>query len=117
VQLAETTLGEVMVNTDGRTLYLFTKDSGTTTACTGGCAQTWPALQAAGEPTAGKGVDASKLATASGQVAYGGRLLYLYSGDKAKGDVNGQGIGGVWFVVGPDGEPVKATPTTSGTSY
>jgi predicted lipoprotein with Yx(FWY)xxD motif len=100
--------GSILVNGQGRTLYLFEQDKGTTSACTGPCAQTWPALTAA-QPTAGTGADASKLGTANGQVAqqvtYGGHLLYTYSGDAAPGDVKGVGIPG-WYPVNPSGAKV-----------
>ena len=101
--------GAILVDGKGRTLYLFEKDKGTTSACTGACAQVWPAFTAGATPTAGSGVDGSKLATADGQVAqqvtYGGHLLYSYSGDAAAGDVKGIGIPG-WYPVGPSGAKV-----------
>lgn len=100
--------GSILVDGQGRTLYLFEQDKGTTSACTGACAQVWPALTAAA-PTAGTGADASLLGTASGQVAqqvtYAGHLLYTYSGDAAPGDVKGVGIPG-WYPVNPSGAKV-----------
>jgi predicted lipoprotein with Yx(FWY)xxD motif len=100
--------GSILVDGQGRTLYLFENDKGTTSACTGACAQVWPALTAAA-PTAGTGADASLLGTASGQVAqqvtYAGHLLYTYSGDAAPGDVKGVGIPG-WYPVSPSGAKV-----------
>jgi predicted lipoprotein with Yx(FWY)xxD motif len=100
--------GSILVDGQGRTLYLFEQDKGTTSACTGACAQVWPALTAAA-PTAGTGADASLLGTASGQVTqqvtYGGHLLYTYSGDAAPGDVKGVGIPG-WYPVNPSGAKV-----------
>ena len=81
VALAEVgDVGEALVGPDGRTLYLFEMDSGTTSACTAGCADVWPALAADGEPVGGEGVDSSLLSTEDGQVpnhvAYNGHLLY-----------------------------------------
>jgi predicted lipoprotein with Yx(FWY)xxD motif len=116
--------GTILVDGRGRTLYLFEKDNGTTSACTGACAQVWPALTAAAQPAAGSGVDASKLSTADGQlarqVAYAGHLLYSYSGDSAAGDVKGVGIPG-WYPVSPSGAKVdkdesspSSTSSTSG---
>ena len=102
-------LGKVLVNEDGLTLYLFTNDTGTKSTCTGSCAATWPALTTDGQPVAGSGADDSKLGTTGSggdqQVTYDGHPLYLYSGDSKAGDANGQGIGGIWFAVTPDGEP------------
>ena len=100
--------GSILVDGQGRTLYLFEKDNGTTSACTGACAPIWPAITAA-RPTAGTGADAAMLGTATGQVArqvtYGGHLLYTYSGDAAPGDVKGVGIPG-WYPVNPSGAKV-----------
>jgi predicted lipoprotein with Yx(FWY)xxD motif len=119
--------GTILVDGKGRTLYLFEKDNGTISACTGACAQVWPALTAAAQPGAGSGVDASKLSTADGQVAgqvtYAGHLLYAFSGDSAAGDVKGVGIPG-WYPVSPSGakvdkddaSPSTASPTTASTT-
>jgi predicted lipoprotein with Yx(FWY)xxD motif len=98
-------LGQILVGPDGRTLYLFEKDQGTTSACTGGCAATWPALTVSGSPTAGAGVTAGLLTAAGGQVVYNGHLLYYFAGDKAAGDVNGKGIAS-WYPVSPAGAKV-----------
>jgi predicted lipoprotein with Yx(FWY)xxD motif len=102
-------LGKVLVNEDGLTLYLFTNDTGTKSTCTGDCAATWPALTTDGKPVAGSGADDSKLGTTGSggdqQVTYDGHPLYLFSGDSKAGEANGQGIGGIWFAVTPDGEP------------
>jgi predicted lipoprotein with Yx(FWY)xxD motif len=104
--------GTILTDADGHTLYLFEQDQGTTTACTTGCSSTWPALTATGTPTAGDGVDGSLLGTAkqadgSMQVTYNGHLVYRYSGDTAPGQTNGEGIGGVWFVVSASGDAVQ----------
>jgi predicted lipoprotein with Yx(FWY)xxD motif len=111
VQVAEhAELGAMLVADDGRTLYLFERDEGTNTACTGACADNWPAL-AASEATAGDGVDASKLSTVDGQVpnhvVYNGHLLYRFAGDGAPGDVNGASIA-AWFPIDPDGNKIES---------
>jgi predicted lipoprotein with Yx(FWY)xxD motif len=107
VMTANSSLGTILVNVEGKTLYAFANDQGTTSACTGGCATIWPPLMASGTPVAGNGVDGSKLSAApSGQVAYNGHLLYTYAQDMAAGDTKGQGIGGIWHVVSPSGEPI-----------
>lgn len=108
VVLTSTKLGQVLAAPDGKILYLFTKDQGTTTACTGGCVGTWPALKATGTPVAGPGLDASKLTAANGQVAYNGHLLYFFAGDTSPGQTNGQGIAGIWYVVNAAGDAVKS---------
>ncbi|HTG46693.1 MAG TPA: hypothetical protein VK646_03460 [Actinomycetota bacterium] len=122
VQVASTSLGETLTNADGRTLYLFESDSGTTSNCTGSCAATWPALTVGGQPTAAAGLNASMLGTATRsdgatQVTYNGHPLYVYSGDTAAGQTNGEGIGGVWFAVGATGEKLgAASGGSSGTN-
>jgi predicted lipoprotein with Yx(FWY)xxD motif/plastocyanin len=113
VKAADSSLGQVVVDAKGMTLYLFTKDADGKSACEAACAELWPPLMAAGAPTAGSGVDASKLSTitrtdGSTQVALAGHPLYLYAKDTKPGDVTGQGVGGVWFAVRPDGTPVAA---------
>lgn len=112
------TLGNILVDSSGMTLYLFLKDNGTTTACTGACAQNWPALTSA-SPTAGNGANATILGTVpdTNQVTYNGHLLYTFAKDKNPGDVNGEGLQGAWYAVSPTGESVNpasaavATPT------
>jgi len=108
VQIADSELGEILVNSKGFTLYLFDPDGTNIDAsnCTGGCESAWPHLTAK-KLKAGKGLDASLLEIgAQSQVAYNGHLLYRYSGDVAAGDTTGHGVGGVWHAVGADGEPI-----------
>jgi predicted lipoprotein with Yx(FWY)xxD motif len=118
VELAMTSLGDVLADGQGRTLYLFTKDSEGKSACSGQCATTWPPLAAEGEPTAGKGVDQDDLGTitrddGTKQVTYYGHPLYTYAGDSKPGDVNGQNVGGVWFAVAADGSHAGSKPAGS----
>jgi predicted lipoprotein with Yx(FWY)xxD motif len=121
VDVANTGLGQVLVDAQGRTLYLFKKDSGTTSACTGACAVAWPPLRATASPTAGTGANASKLGTTTrtdgpSQVTYNGHPLYTYAGDSKAGDTNGEGInafGGAWFVLSPAGTQITGSGSTS----
>jgi predicted lipoprotein with Yx(FWY)xxD motif len=113
VNVATSPLGQILIDAEGRTLYLFMNDTPNTSACTGGCAQTWPPLIVTGAPTGGLGVEASKLGTTSRtdggtQVTYNGHPLYHFSSDSAPGDTKGQGVGGNWFVVSPQGEPIQS---------
>jgi predicted lipoprotein with Yx(FWY)xxD motif len=101
-------LGTVLVDGNGMTLYLFENDTGMSSTCTGTCASTWPALTTSGDAKATSGADASMLGTTtrddgSTQVTYNGHPLYLYSGDTAAGQANGQGISNVWFAVTTQG--------------
>jgi predicted lipoprotein with Yx(FWY)xxD motif len=111
VATASTDLGEVLVDAEGLTLYLFTNDQGTTTSASEDVQQAWPPLTVESEDglVAGEGVDDALLTTAEQAdgrlwVAYNGHLLYRFSGDSAPGDTAGQGVGGVWFAVTPAGE-------------
>jgi predicted lipoprotein with Yx(FWY)xxD motif len=124
VHVAKTDLGNVLVNSKGRTLYHFLADEGTTSACSGACATNWPPLRASGTPKAGKGTQASLLTTSprsdgKAQVVYNGHPLYTFQGDKKSGDTTGQGVnafGAQWFAVSGTGNQVTAQPSTSGGS-
>ena len=112
--------GSILVDAQGKTLYLFEQDTSKTSACTGSCIAIWPALTATGSPTAGAGLNASLLGTAtqadgSSQVTYNGHLLYLFSGDAKAGDVTGEGVEG-FFVVSSAGDKVAAAMATSSSS-
>jgi predicted lipoprotein with Yx(FWY)xxD motif len=105
------TLGSFLVDDKGMTLYLFTKDTPNTTVCYEKCATAWPPLLTTGDPVAGEGLDAALLGTTNRtdgtvQITYNGWPLYYYEKDKAPGDVTGQGVGGVWYVVSAAGEQV-----------
>jgi predicted lipoprotein with Yx(FWY)xxD motif len=113
VALADSALGQILVDANGMTVYLFEKDtSGDASACSGACAQAWPPVTVNGEPQGGDGVDASKLTTlkrddGTTQVAYNGHPLYLYAGDSAAGDTNGNGLdqfGAEWYAMTAAGE-------------
>ena len=105
-------LGDIVVDGEGRTLYLFTADNGTTTACTGGCATAWPALVA--PVTAGSGVTGAVTeatqADGAKQIALNGHLLYYYAADAAPGATSGQGVGGQWYVVDGAGNAITKAP-------
>jgi predicted lipoprotein with Yx(FWY)xxD motif len=122
VGVANTGLGNVLVNSAGMTLYMFAKDTGTQSTCTGACAQNWPPLLENGKPTAGSGASASMLGTTTrsdggSQVTYNGHPLYLFAGDNAPGDTNGQGLtafGGSWFALSAAGNQVSGQASNSG---
>jgi predicted lipoprotein with Yx(FWY)xxD motif len=108
-------LGKVLVDSDGRTLYLFQKDATGKSACAAACAAAWPPLLAKGEPVVAQGLTSSKagLTTRSDgtrQVTYNGHVLYRYLGDTHPGDANGQGLtafGAAWFAVSSAGTVVS----------
>jgi predicted lipoprotein with Yx(FWY)xxD motif len=115
-------LGKILADADGRTLYLFAKDSGTKSACSGACASAWPPLRVSGKPTVGAGATASLAGTTSRsdgkpQVTYNGHPLYTYTADQKPGDTNGQGLnafGGGWFALSPAGKQVSGTGSNGG---
>lgn len=107
-------LGSFLADGQGMSLYMFTKDTANTSNCYDKCEVAWPPLLTTGKPTVADGIDASKLGTTtrkdgSTQVTYNGLPLYYYDKDKAAGDVVGQGVGKVWWVIGADGSPNQAT--------
>jgi predicted lipoprotein with Yx(FWY)xxD motif len=111
-------LGKFLADQDGRTLYVFLKDTKSVSNCSGGCAATWPPLKTQDKPSGQNGVDGSLLGTiqrddGSTQVTYNGWPLYYYAPDQALGDTKGQGVGQVWYVVGPDGNPIKSTSSSA----
>jgi predicted lipoprotein with Yx(FWY)xxD motif len=122
VGVASTGLGSILVNSSGRTLYLFKADVGTKSACTGACAAAWPPLLVTGKPTAGAGLTASKLGTTtrSGgkqQVTYNGHPLYLFVQDHKPGQTTGQGVtafGAPWFALTPAGNQASGSASSSG---
>ncbi len=105
-------LGSFLADENGRSLYMYTKDTKDTSVCNGKCEVFWPPLLTTGQPVLGDGVDSKMLGTfkrkdGSMQVTYNGMPLYYYAPDKAPGDVTGQGSGSVWYVVAPDGSVTK----------
>jgi predicted lipoprotein with Yx(FWY)xxD motif len=122
VGVANSSLGSILVNSTGRTVYLFKADVGVKSACTGACATAWPPLLAKGTPTAGGGLTASKLGTitrsgGNRQLTYNGHPLYLFVKDTKAGQTNGQGataFGAAWFALTPSGNQASAPASSSG---
>lgn len=113
MKTASSSAGQIVVDSKGMSLYIFTKDvkdSGTS-ACTGACLQAWPVFTTTSDAPGVDGVTGTvgTIATPDGkkQVTLNGMPLYYYAKDKAAGDVTGQGVGGVWYLVSPSGEMVK----------
>ena len=121
VSAASTSLGMILVDGSGRTLYLFEKDQPNQSACAGACAAAWPVDQSSGTPKAGSGVTASMLGTIkrsdnTTQVTYNQHPLYYFQGDSGTGQHNGQGVdafGAKWYVVTPAGGAVSGGATTA----
>jgi predicted lipoprotein with Yx(FWY)xxD motif len=123
VDAGSTNLGSILVDSQGRTLYLFLADSGTTSACTGSCATAWPPVRATAQPTAGNGINASLLGTTprsdgDPQVTYNGHPLYTFVKDTSAGQTNGEGVnafGAPWYALSPAGDQVTGAPAAAAT--
>ena len=113
IALGESEFGEMLYDADDQAIYVFERDTSQESVCYGECAAAWPPVVSAGEPVAGKGIDASLLGSAerrdgSLQVTYGGKPLYYYA-HEGPGEVRCHNVdlnGGFWWVVGADGEPL-----------
>ncbi|WP_406098884.1 hypothetical protein [Streptomyces sp. NBC_01013] len=122
VAAASSPLGTILVDGEGRTLYLWEADTASRSTCGGDCAKSWPPVTVTGKPVAGKGVKAALLATTTRddgrkEITYNGHPLYRYGGDTSAGDTNGQGanaFGAAWYVLDPAGNKItKAPPSPS----
>lgn len=113
---AKSSLGRIVVDGTGRTLYLFEKDRSRRSACYGACAQYWPPLLTHGKPIARVGVKQSLVGTTrrrngTRQVTYAGHPLYRYVGDTRPGQTNGAGLqdfGGGWDPISPAGKKIES---------
>src|SRR5688572_25910109 len=113
VAVADSDLGSILVDAEGITLYRFDNDTDGESTCYDDCEANWPPLLIEGDsPAAGEGADESLLGTTERtdgtvQVTYAGQPLYYFAGDEAAGDVNGQAVGDIWWVVAADGAAIK----------
>ncbi len=118
VIVRDSKLGQILTDEAGMTLYMFTPDRRNVSNCEGGCLAAWPPFmlktgESLDDVVVPTNLRRSQLGVAmrfdgSRQVTYGGWPLYYWARDKVAGDVNGQSVGGVWFVLNADG-----TPTTT----
>src|SRR3954453_3551913 len=107
-------LGTFLTDAKGRSLYLWVADKGSTSTCSGGCAQACPPLPTTGKPLAGAGAEASLLGTSKRsdgalEVTFAGHPLYYFAGDAQPGQTTGQGsdgFGAEWFVFAPNGNAI-----------
>lgn len=114
--------GAFLTDGSGRSVYLFVKDTGDASTCSGACAAAWPPVT--GQPSASGGVNASGLGTitrsdGTKQVTYDGHPLYYFAGDTGPGMVKGQGIDGFgakWWLIAPTGSSITASVTVGGAS-
>jgi len=114
------TYGKFLTGEDGKTLYMFTPDTATTSACNTGCVASWPpfTLDAGETVKGGDGVTGAFTTIArqdgSMQVVYAGHPLYYFSGDAAAGDTNGQGLNSKWYLLGADGSQISGQTGSRG---
>jgi predicted lipoprotein with Yx(FWY)xxD motif len=129
VSMRSTTLGSVLVDSRGHTLYVFDLDHGTKSSCTGACTASWHAFLTSSKPVALHGVGAAKLGMAKRangkfQVTFMGHPLYFYVGDRKAGDVHGASIAH-WAAFSPTGAKLRDAvgttppppPTTTAPGY
>ena len=109
-----------LTDSSGRAVYLWAKDTGDASTCSGACAGAWPAVTTTGAPTASGSAKASDLGTitrpdGTKQVTYDGHPLYYFAGDSGPGMASGQGsdnFGAKWWLVAPSGSDVTAAVTS-----
>ena len=122
IKTGNSSLGRIIVDARGRTLYLFEKDTRRHSACSGACAAYWPPLLTHGKPTAGTGVKRSLLgvirrANGTRQVTYAGHPLYRFALDTKPGQTNGEGrddFGAGWDALTPAGKKIEKDASDSG---
>jgi predicted lipoprotein with Yx(FWY)xxD motif len=108
-----TSIGTILTAANGRTVYLFEKDKGGKSSCSGACASAW--MPVAAPASAGSGVTGSMLTTTTRndgtkQVVYNGHPLYYFAADTQPTDTKGQGLhafGADWYEIGPSGSKVE----------
>ena len=123
ISAQSTSLGTILVDGRGRTVYVFANDKTTASTCDGACAADWPPVPAPSSlPASPPGVPGALGTTArsdgTSQLTVAGHPLYTFSGDSAAGQTKGQGItlnGGLWTVVTPAGAPDKNAGTAAST--
>jgi predicted lipoprotein with Yx(FWY)xxD motif len=122
VTIAASSLGRILVDAHGRTLYLFKADSPRVSACDGACAAAWPPLLAHGKPSVAGGLTPSLVSTiqrpgGARQLTYNRHPLYSFVNDQKPGDVAGEGVtafGAAWYALSPPGNEVSGSQSGSG---
>ena len=114
--VADSSFGDIIVDSKGMTAYYFTKDKKDSgkSVCSGDCLVAWPAIEATSDTPTGEGItdELGSITRDDGtkQVTVNGMPVYLFAKDKAPGDVTGQGVGKVWYVIAPDGKMITDAP-------
>jgi predicted lipoprotein with Yx(FWY)xxD motif len=110
--------GKIIVDGNGRTVYVFDKDTSGTSNCSGDCLAKWPPVTAGNGTAQLTGIEPSLITTitrsdGTKQLAINGMPLYLFASDSQAGEADGQAVGGVWWVVGADGKKITTQPSGS----
>jgi predicted lipoprotein with Yx(FWY)xxD motif len=111
--------GKVVVDGNGRTVYVFDKDTHGTSNCSGDCLAQWPPVPAGNGTAQLTGIEPSLITTitrsdGSKQLAINGMPLYRFAKDSNAGEANGQAVLGLWWVVAPNGTKITTQPSSSG---
>jgi predicted lipoprotein with Yx(FWY)xxD motif len=120
LHVADTSLGKVLVDAKGRTVYMFTPDSSGKSTCDSSCLQYWPPVAPGKTTPTVTGKVASTTTTAGGKIAtVAGWPVYTFIQDQQPGEVAGEGFnvfGCFWYALSPSGQPVKCAGSSSSTS-
>jgi predicted lipoprotein with Yx(FWY)xxD motif len=120
LHVADTSLGQVLVDSSGKTVYMLTADSSGTSTCSSACLQYWPPVAPSKAASTVTGKVATTTTTGGSKIAtVGGWPVYTFIQDQKPGDVTGEGIsnfGGTWYAVSPSGQPVKSAGGGSSSS-
>lgn len=122
VSTRDTSVGRILVDAQGRAMYVFAKDPASTSTCDNGCASYWPPVPVAGVPHASGAASATSLGVitrpgGARQLSYAGHPLYYFVGDSKPGQVSGQALdqfGAKWFALNATGAAVVNQPSTAG---
>jgi predicted lipoprotein with Yx(FWY)xxD motif len=107
----------LLASKDGRTLYVFDKDTAGRSSCSGGCATAWPPFAVVNPALAGGDFSVIRRDDGNSQWAYKGMPLYYFAGDAKAGDVNGDGQGGVWHVIRSEAKKSSFFDASPGYGY
>jgi predicted lipoprotein with Yx(FWY)xxD motif len=118
LKVADSKLGQIVVDGKGMSVYYYTKDTkdSGTSACTGGCLTAWPPVFTTSATPSVEGVTGTlgTISTPDGkkQVTINGMPIYYFAKDKAAGDITGQDVNKVWYLVAPSGEMITTAPAS-----
>jgi predicted lipoprotein with Yx(FWY)xxD motif len=114
LMVAPSKAGQIVVDAKGMSVYYFTKDTkdSGTSACAGACLNNWPPVTTTADTPAVDGVTGTvgtvTWPDGKKQLTINGMPVYYFAKDQAPGDILGQGVGGVWYLVAPSGEMITA---------